>query len=439
MRRTVACAASWWNNAAAREAGAWNGWPATRSTTKNQSATINPARLPPTAPWTMTPCSARFMIAPSIRTRSTSPRNIVCAAPSATVRPRAPARARYGIFAEPLPILVSMTGHATPPELPPGLLEEYLAGMRPVLVALVGLAERLAAARNDLAALEALRRETHKIHGSAGSFGFMEVSRLAAGMEATVKDWISWPGDPADDRGSLTRWFVARLAEMLGLEVPRPAPPGPRPPPRAGVPPRPSQATTRPPPSPPLQRAGDPKVTPAPPPPRATPTAEPPARSSAAAPSPPRAAVPTAPPTPPAPPAPAGEVPEIVFVEDDAALAELLAYGLSTRGYRFVAYRNGREALQELLALDVRGTHPLLLLDVDLPALDGYSILDALQRARPGTYRVVFTTVHGTEEEQLRGLEAGALDYLVKPISLRVALEKIKRWVGGGREGRGGQ
>jgi DNA-binding response OmpR family regulator len=45
----------------------------------------------------------------------------------------------------------------------------------------------------------------------------------------------------------------------------------------------------------------------------------------------------------------------------------------------------------------------------------------------------VFTTVHGTEEEQLRGLEAGALDYLVKPISLRVALEKIKRWVAGGR------
>src|SRR3989449_2954649 len=225
-----------------------------RSTTKSQSATINPARLPPTAPWTTTPCSGRFMIAPSIRTRSTCPRNIVCAAPSATVRPRppAPARARprppaparYGIFAAPLPILVSMTGHATPPELPPGLLEEYLAGMRPVLVALVGLAERLAAARNDLAALEALRRETHKIHGSAGSFGFMEVSRLAAGMEATVKDWISWPGDPEVDRGSLTRWFVARLAEMLGLEVPRPAAAAPRP--RVGPPPRPSQATPRP-------------------------------------------------------------------------------------------------------------------------------------------------------------------------------------------------
>jgi len=141
-------------------------------------------------------------------------------------------------------------------------------------------------------------------------------------------------------------------------------------------------------------------------------------------------AKPAPPPAESSPPVAAPQAPEVIYVEDDAALAELLEYGLGAHGYRFAAYRNGREALRALLALDVEGTHPLLLLDVDLPALDGYSIFAALQRERPGTYRVVFTTVHGTEEEQLRGLEAGALDYLVKPISLRVALEKIKRWVG---------
>src|SRR2546422_614494 len=43
---------------------------------------------------------------------------------------------RYSIFAGRFPILVRMTGHATPPELPPGLLEEYLAGMRPGLAPL---------------------------------------------------------------------------------------------------------------------------------------------------------------------------------------------------------------------------------------------------------------------------------------------------------------
>ena len=283
-----------------------------------------------------------------------------------------------------------MTGQATPPELPPGLLEEYLAGMRTELATLATIAERLAAAKNDRGAIETLRRAAHKIHGSAGSFGFMEASRLAAGMEATAKDWAEWPDDPEVERAPLARLFVARLAALFG--VPVPAAPAPRPAPRAM---RPVRAPPAPPPAP------------------------------APGPSPPPPGVPVA--TPARPPL---TVPEVIYVEDDAALADLLAYGLQARGYRFAAYRNGREALRALLALDVQGTHPLLLLDVDLPALDGYSIFDALQRERPGTYRVVFTTVHGTEEEQLRGLEAGALDYLVKPISLRVALEKTKRWVG---------
>lgn len=125
-----------------------------------------------------------------------------------------------------------------------------------------------------------------------------------------------------------------------------------------------------------------------------------------------------------------GDVPEVIVVEDDAALADLLTFGLEARGYRFVHYRNGRDALDQLRALDTNGTVPLLLLDVDLPALDGYSIFEALQKDSPGKFKVVFTTVHGSEAEQLRGLEAGAIDYMVKPMSLRVALEKIRRWVG---------
>lgn len=69
-----------------------------------------------------------------------------------------------------------------PSELPPGLLEEYLQGMRAQLGMLADLADRLVARSNDRDALDALRRETHKIHGSAGSYGFWGASRLAAGM-----------------------------------------------------------------------------------------------------------------------------------------------------------------------------------------------------------------------------------------------------------------
>jgi len=276
-------------------------------------------------------------------------------------------------FAPRLSNLVTMSVDPTPAELPPGLLAEYLESAGAQLRVLAELADRLTVAGNDAEALDRLRRETHKIRGSAGSYGFWEASRLAAGMEETAKDWVARPDDADLDRGSIAQWFVEQLADSLQLEAP---PPGDR--------------SARP-------------VAPAP-----------------------------LPPPPPAPAAPRAETdaPEVIVVEDDPALAGLLEYGLRARGYRFVTFRNGREALDALLALDVGERQPLLLLDVDLPALDGYSILDRLTRECPGRYRVVFTTVHGDESEQLRGLEAGALDYLVKPISLRVALEKIRRWVG---------
>lgn len=287
----------------------------------------------------------------------------------------------------------------SPAELPPGLLAEYRESARLQLQVLAELADRLTAAGNDAEALSRLLQETHKIHGSAGSYGFWPASRLAAGMEETVKDWVARPHEADVDRGSMAQWFVLQLAAALQLEAPTPDPPG-------------RSLKTR-------SAAAAPAPSPSPPAPPSPPVPSAPSASPSRSPTPSSA-----------PQGAQVDTPEVILVEDDPALAGLLEYGLRSHGYRFLAFRNGREALNALLALDPAGEHPLLLLDVDLPALDGYSILEALERERPGQYRVVFTTVHGDESEQLRGLEAGALDYLVKPISLRVALEKIRRWVG---------
>ena len=261
--------------------------------------------------------------------------------------------------------------------LPPGVRDDYLRGARDQLGVIAELAERLIASGDDQEALEALRRDAHRLRGSAGSFGFPQASVVAAELEEAAKKWLEHPANGAADRGTAARGFVRRLAAALFTK--QAAPPAPAP---------------------------------APPPPFA-------------APSPPFAA--------PAPPAAdATDTPEVIVVEDDPALAELLTFGLEARGYRFRHFRNGREALDVLKTLNTAGTTqpPLLLLDVDLPALDGYSIFEELQKECPGKFRVVFTTVHGSETEQLRGLEAGAMDYMVKPMSLRVALEKIRRWVG---------
>ena len=253
--------------------------------------------------------------------------------------------------------------------LPPGVRDEYLQGARDQLGAIAELAERLIAAGDDTAAIEQLRRDAHRLRGSAGSFGFPQASVVAADLEDAAKKWLEHPGNGVADRGQTARSFVRRLAAALFTK--QPSPPRPR-------------------------------AAPSPPPHLAAPAPE------------------------------SSDVPEVIVVEDDPALAELLTFGLEARGYRFAHFRNGREALDLLKTMDTRGSPqpPLLLLDVDLPALDGYSIFEELQQQCPGKFRVVFTTVHGSETEQLRGLEAGAMDYMVKPMSLRVALEKIRRWVG---------
>src|SRR5438128_10926972 len=107
-----------------------------------------------------------------------------------------------------------------PPELPPGLLAEYLESARAQLGILAGLAERLVVAGGDRAALDALRRETHKVHGSAGSYGFMEASRLAAGLAATAMDGAARPDDPDAAPGALAYWLVTPLAELPGRAAP---------------------------------------------------------------------------------------------------------------------------------------------------------------------------------------------------------------------------
>src|SRR2546429_8304097 len=94
--------------------------------------------------------------------------------------------------------LVTMSVDHTPAELPPGLLAEYLESAATQLRVLAELAERLAVAANDTEALDGLRRETHKIRGSAGPYGFLEAAPLAPGEEEIAEDWGAPP--PVPDR-----------------------------------------------------------------------------------------------------------------------------------------------------------------------------------------------------------------------------------------------
>lgn len=122
-----------------------------------------------------------------------------------------------------------------------------------------------------------------------------------------------------------------------------------------------------------------------------------------------------------------GDIPSVIVVEDDPSLLEMLEYSLGNKGHRIDLHTDGRAALTALLELDTRGRRPVVLLDVDLPGLDGFGVLREISRVRPGQFQVIITTVHSSEAAQVLALQTGAIDYIVKPVRMPVVLAKVQR------------
>ena len=117
----------------------------------------------------------------------------------------------------------------------------------------------------------------------------------------------------------------------------------------------------------------------------------------------------------------------ILVVEDDPHLAAGVVENLRAEGYEVDRASDGRGALEWLAA----SSCGLVLLDVMLPELDGFTVCRTL-RERGDNTPVLFLTARGDPIDRVRGLEAGGDDYLAKPFHLRELLLRIKailrRW-----------
>ena len=121
--------------------------------------------------------------------------------------------------------------------------------------------------------------------------------------------------------------------------------------------------------------------------------------------------------------------PDVILVEDDPSLSDMIQYALKATGFTFSAFDNGNTALDALRHYETQGRRPIVLLDVDLPGIDGYTLHERLRVERPGEYAIVFVTVHAAETDQLRALRAGAMDYIPKPVNLRILMAKMTSWL----------
>lgn len=105
------------------------------------------------------------------------------------------------------------------------------------------------------------------------------------------------------------------------------------------------------------------------------------------------------------------------MVEDDNAIGEPLAAGLTREGFETKWVRTGAEALQ------ARG-YDLVLLDIRLPDLDGYEVCRQLKAV--SSTPIIMVTALGDEVDRVVGLELGADDYVVKPFGFRELVARIR-------------
>ena len=114
---------------------------------------------------------------------------------------------------------------------------------------------------------------------------------------------------------------------------------------------------------------------------------------------------------------------KILLVDDEPDILEIVGYNLSAEGYQISTAKNGVDGI----AKAKKKMPHLILLDVMMPEMDGIEACEVLRRT-PGLENaiIVFLTARGEDYSQVAGFDAGADDYITKPIKPKVLVSKVK-------------
>ena len=114
---------------------------------------------------------------------------------------------------------------------------------------------------------------------------------------------------------------------------------------------------------------------------------------------------------------------KILVVDDEAVLAETIAYNLEQAGYQVTTASDGASALEAARS----ETPDLVILDIMLPEMDGLEVCRQLRReSNTSTTPIMMLTAKGDEIDKVVGLEVGADDYVTKPFGRRELLARVR-------------
>lgn len=114
---------------------------------------------------------------------------------------------------------------------------------------------------------------------------------------------------------------------------------------------------------------------------------------------------------------------KILLVDDEQDILEIIGYNLSQEGYQVFTANNGREAVEKAQ----KELPNLIILDVMMPEMDGMEACEHIRRI-PSLQNTIITflTARGEDYSQVAGFDAGADDYITKPVKPKVLVSKVK-------------
>ncbi|MCW5898507.1 MAG: response regulator transcription factor [Flavobacteriales bacterium] len=114
---------------------------------------------------------------------------------------------------------------------------------------------------------------------------------------------------------------------------------------------------------------------------------------------------------------------KVLLVDDEPDIVELLKYNLEREGYHVTTALNGKDALKQ-----ARATRPdLIVLDIMMPGMDGVEVCNQLRQLPEFKNTLItFLTARSEDYSQIAGFDAGADDYITKPVRPKVFISKVK-------------
>ncbi|MBX2951076.1 MAG: response regulator transcription factor [Leadbetterella sp.] len=118
------------------------------------------------------------------------------------------------------------------------------------------------------------------------------------------------------------------------------------------------------------------------------------------------------------------ETRKILIIEDDLRIAQNISKGLMEKGFETEVAYDGKIGVRLALA----NAFDLILLDLNLPELNGYEVCSEVRKRKP-TIPIIMLTALGETEDKIEGFDRGADDYLVKPFDFRELLARINVFI----------